>query len=79
MDWIELPDGTFDRGVLGGIVVGMIFFIFVALLRAYQRIRAFGLWNYLKSALTIQRDSLGLFLTLLVLLLVVILGYRRGP
>ena len=79
MDWIDLPDGTFDRGVLGGIVLGMLFFVLVALLRAYLRIRSFGLWNYLKSALTIQRDSLGLFLTLLTLLLAVILVYRRGP
>jgi len=79
MDWIELPDGTFDRGVLGGIAVGMVFFVFVALLRAFHRIRDFGLWNYLKSALRIERDSLGLFLTLLGLLLVVVLTIRREP
>lgn len=79
MDGIGLPDGTFERGVLGGILAGMLFFLLVALLRAFLRIRAFGLWNYLKSAFTIQRDSLGLFLTLLGLLLVVLLVYRREP
>ena len=79
MDCFAIPEGTFDRGVVGGIAAGMVFFVGVALLRAFQRIRTFGLWNYLKSALTIQRDSLGLFLTLLVLLLVTILVYRREP
>lgn len=75
LDW--LPDGTFDRGVVGGLIVGMALFVLVCLMRAFARIRTFGLWNYLSSALTIEDDSLGLFLTLLVLLLVVILVYPR--
>lgn len=75
LDW--LPEGTFDRGMVGGVLVGMAFFVFVCLLRAFARIRTFGLWNYLGSALKIEDDSLGLFLVLLVLLLVVLLVYHR--
>lgn len=75
MDWI--PDGTFDRGVAGGVLLGMAFFVGVCLLRAFARIRAFGLWNYLCSALAIEDDSLGLFLTLLVLLLAALLVWHR--
>ena len=72
-----LPEGTFDRGMAGGVLVGMAFFVLVCLLRAFARIRTFGLWNYLGSALKIEDDSLGLFLTLLALLLVVLIVYRR--
>jgi hypothetical protein len=75
MDW--LPDGTFDRGMVGGVMLGMAFFVLVCLMRAFARIRTFGLWNYFCSALTIEDDSLGLFLTLLVLLLVVVLVFYR--
>lgn len=75
MDW--LPEGTFDRGMVGGVLVGMAFFVLVCLLRAFARIREFGLWNYLCSALKIEDDSLGLFLTLLILLGVVTLVFYR--
>ena len=75
MDW--LPEGTIDRGMVGGVLLGMLFFVLVCLMRAFARIREFGLWNYLCSALKIEDDSLGLFLTLLGLLLVVIVVYRR--
>ncbi len=74
MDWI--PDGIFTRGVAGGLLVGMAWFVLVCLIRAFIHIRQFGLWNYLKSALTIENDSLGLFVVLLVLLLVTILFFR---
>ena len=73
MDW--LPDGWFDRGFMGGIKIGMAFFVLVCLYRAFDRIRAFGLWNYLASALKIENDSLGLLLVLLLLLLAVILCF----
>ena len=74
-----LPDGWFDRGVVGGILVGMAFFVLVCLHRAFDRIRTFGLWNYLASALKIEDDSLGLLLVLLLLLLVVILVFGTEP
>ncbi|HZE97169.1 MAG TPA: hypothetical protein VE981_09080 [Planctomycetota bacterium] len=75
---LSLPDGTFDRGVVGGVLLAMAFFVFVCLMRALVYIREYGLWNYLKSAFKIQNDSLGLFLVLLVLLLVVLLFFRSG-
>jgi len=73
MDW--LPDGWFDRGFMGGIKIGMALFVLVCLYRAFDRIRTFGLWNYLASALKIEDDSLGLLLVLLLLLLAVILCF----
>jgi hypothetical protein len=74
-----LPDGWFDRGVVGGLMIGMAFFVLVCLARAVDRIRTFGLWNYLASALKIEDDSLGLLLGLLLLLLVVILVFGTEP
>ena len=74
-----LPDGWFDRGVMGGIMFGMAFFVLVCLCRAFDRIRTFGLWNYLASALKIENDSLGLLLGLLLLLLAVILVFGVEP
>jgi hypothetical protein len=80
MSWdFPLPEGTFTHGVVGGLLVGMAFFVLVCLLRALAHIREFGLWNYLKSAFRIDNDSMGLFLVLLTLLLVVILFFRREP
>ncbi|MBV8881936.1 MAG: hypothetical protein JO332_18410 [Planctomycetaceae bacterium] len=79
MDLTGLPEGTFDRGVVGGVLLAMAFFVLVCLLRALTYIREYGLWSYLKGAFRIQNDSLGLFLVLLVLLLVVILFFRREP
>ncbi len=79
MDLSWLPPGIFDRGVVGGVLVAMGFFVFVCLLRAGSYIRVYGLWSYLKSAFRIQNDSLGLFLVLLVLLFVTILFFRREP
>lgn len=76
MDWPGLPDGTFTIGAVGGFVAAMAFFVLVCLARAASRIRTFGLWNYLCSALKIEQDSLGLFLVLLVLLLVTLLCFR---
>jgi len=76
MDWPWLPDGTFTMGAVGGLIVGMVFFVVVCLSRAAARVRTFGLWNYLTSALKIEDDSLGLFLVLLVLLLVTVLFFR---
>ena len=74
-----LPDGWFNRGVMGGIMFGMMFFVLVCLHRAFNRIRTFGLWNYLASALKIEDDSLGLLLALLVLLLAAILVVGVEP
>ena len=76
MEWPTLPEGTFAMGAGGGLLVGMAFFVLVCLSRAAARIRTFGLWNYLTSALKIEQDSLGLFLVLLVLLFVTILFFR---
>jgi hypothetical protein len=73
--WI--PDGTITKGVVGGLLAGMTFFVLVAFMRTAVRIRRTGLWNWMKSSLSIERDSLGLFLVLLVLLLVVLLVYPR--
>jgi len=77
MEWWGLPEGTFAVGAVGGFIAAMIFFVLVCLARAASRIRAFGLWNYLCSALKIEQDSLGLFLVLLVLLFVTVLVFRR--
>ncbi len=74
-----LPDGWFQRGFLGGIVIGMAFFVLVCLYRAFDRIRTFGLWNYLASALKIENDSLGLLLGLLLVLLAVLLCFGTDP
>jgi hypothetical protein len=79
MEWTGLPAGTFDHGVVGGLLLGMAFFILVSLARAAATIREYGLWSYLKGAFRIQNDSLGLFLVLLVLLFVTILFFRREP
>ena len=76
MEWPWLPEGTLTKGVLGGLIAGMVFFVLVCLLRAAFYVRHYGLWCYLKSALRIENDSLGLFLILLVLLLVVLLFFR---
>ena len=76
MNWPMLPDGTLTTGALAGLLVAMAFFVLVCLARAAARIRAFGLWNYLCSALKIEQDSLGLFLVLLVLLFVALLVFR---
>ena len=78
MEWSGLPEGTFSVGAVGGFLVAMTFFVVVCLWRAFDRIRTFGLWNYLTSALRIENDSLGLFLVLLVLLLVTILLFRTS-
>ena len=77
MDWPMLPEGTFAIGAVGGLLVGMAFFVLVCLARAWDRIRTFGLWNYLCSALKIEQDSLGTFLVLLVLLFVTLLFFRN--
>ncbi|RPH48991.1 MAG: hypothetical protein EHM91_03610 [Planctomycetota bacterium] len=74
-----LPDGWFNRGVMGGIMFGMMFFVLVCLHRAFNRIRTFGLWNYLASALKIEDDSLGLLLGLLLVLLATILVFGVEP
>jgi len=71
-----LPDGTFNRGVVGGVLLAMVFFVLVCLLRALVYIREYGVWSYLKGAFRVQNDSLGLVLVLLVLLFVVILFFR---
>jgi hypothetical protein len=78
MAWSGLPEGTFTIGAVGGLLAAMTFFVVVCLWRAFDRIRTFGLWNYLTSALTIENDSLGLFLVLLVLLFVTILLFRTS-
>lgn len=72
-----LPEGTFTKGVVGGLAAGLAFFVLVAFLRTAVRIGRGGFWNWLKSAFRIEQDSLGLFLTLLVLLFVVLLIYPR--
>jgi hypothetical protein len=76
MEWSGLPEGTFAVGAVGGLLAAMAFFVLVCLWRAFDRIRTFGLWNYLTSALKIESDSLGLFLLLLILLLVTRLFFR---
>ena len=76
MDWPWLPEGTFTVGAVGGFILAMVFFVLVCLARAAARIRTFGLWSYLCSALKIEQDSLGLVLLLLVLLFVTILVFR---
>jgi len=76
MVWSGLPEGTFAIGAIGGLVVGMAFFVLICLWRAFDRIRTVGLWNYLVSALKIETDSLGLLLVLLILLLVTLLTFR---
>jgi len=77
MELPGLPAGTFERGVVGGVLLAMAFFVLVCLMRALVYIRQYGVASYLKGAFRIQNDSLGLFLILLVLLLVVILFFRR--
>jgi hypothetical protein len=77
MDWPWLPEGTFTIGAVGGFIVAIAFFVLVCFWRAAARIRTFGLWNYLASALRIEDDSLGLFAILLGLLLVTLLFFRR--
>lgn len=76
MDWPWLPEGTLARGAVGGLILGMLFFVVVCLMRAAFFVRRYGLWCYLKSAFTIENDSLGLFLVLLILLLVTVLFFR---
>jgi hypothetical protein len=73
MDW--LPEGTFDRGVVSGLLVGMAWFVLVSLYRSALYIGEFGLWRWLTSALRIEQDSLGLILLLLILLLVTVLTF----
>ena len=70
-----LPAGTFDRGVIGGLLVGMLWFVLVGLYRSALYIGEFGLWNWLKSAFRIQQDSLGMILLLLILLLITVLTF----
>ena len=74
MDW--LPKGTLEKGAVGGLMFGMALFVLVCLMRAGFYIRHYGLWSYLKSALKIENDSLGLFLVLLTLLLVVVVFFK---
>ncbi len=71
-----LPEGTFNHGVVGGLLVGMAFFVLACLLRALAHIREFGVWNYLKSAFRIDNNSMGLVLVLLTLLLVVVFFFK---
>ena len=78
MEWSGFPEGTFTIGAVGGLLVAMAFFVVVCLWRAFDRIRTFGFWNYLTSALTIENDSLGLFLVLLILLFVTILLFKTS-
>ena len=75
----QIPDGIFSHGVVGGLIAAMAFFVIVCQLRALTHIREYGLWSYLKAAFRIKNDSLGLFLVLLTLLLVVVLFFRREP
>jgi hypothetical protein len=74
MDW--LPTGTFDKGVVGGLVVGMSWFLLVCFFRSAVHIHRNGLWCWFKSGLKVEHDSLGLFLVLLILLLAVVLLFR---
>lgn len=73
MEW--LPAGTFDRGVIGGLLVGMVWFVLVSLYRSALYIGQFGLWRWLTSAVRIEQGSLGLILLLLLLLLVTVLTF----
>jgi hypothetical protein len=73
MNW--LPEGTFDRGVVRGLLVGMAWFILVSLYRSAVTIAQFGLWRWLTSAFRIEHGSLGMILLLLVLLLVTVLCF----
>jgi len=57
----------------------MAFFVLVCLSRSFAYVREFGVLSYLKGALRIQKDSLGMILLLLVLLLIVTLFFRREP
>ena len=75
MDW--LPDGTFDRGVAGGLLVGMGWFVLVCLGRSASFIGEYGIWAWLKSAFKIEHGSLGLILVLLLLLLATLLCFPR--
>jgi hypothetical protein len=70
-----LPAGTFDRGVIGGLLVGMLWFVLVGLYRSALYIGEFGFWRWLKSAFQIRQDSLGLILLLLILLLITVLTF----
>jgi hypothetical protein len=76
MDW--LPAGTFDRGVVGGVLVGMAWFVLVCLCRTVVYMAQFGVWSWLKSAFRIEEGSLGLFLVLLILLLATLLCFPPG-
>jgi len=76
IDWPALPEGTFATGAVGGFIVAIAWFVLVCLARTLARIRTFGFWNYLCSALRIEEDSLGLFLVLLVLLFVTLMVFR---
>jgi hypothetical protein len=67
-----LPEGTFDRGVVGGVLVGLAWFVLVSLYRSGHYIGQFGLWRWLTSAFRIEEGSLGLILLLLILLLVTV-------
>ncbi len=73
MEW--LPAGTFDRGVAGGMMVAMAWFVVVCLYRSLHYIAEFGLWSWLTSALKIERDSLGLILLLLGLLVAALICF----
>jgi len=79
MDLNYLPAGTFDRGVVGGVLLAMAFFVAVCLMRSFAFVREFGIVSYLKGTFRIQKDSLGTILLLLVLLFVVTLFFRREP
>ena len=70
-----LPPGTFDRGVVGGVLAGMLWFVLVSLYRSARYVGQFGFWRWLGSAFRIEQDSLGLILLLLVLLLVTVLVF----
>jgi hypothetical protein len=73
MNWV--PEGTFDRGVIGGLTLGLAWFVLVCVGRSLAYICRFGLWSWLKSALKIEHGSLGLVLLLLILLLVTVLTF----
>ena len=71
MEW--LPEGTFDRGAVSGLLLGMAWFVLVCLYRSLLYMGQFGIWSWLKSAFKIEQGSLGLVLVLLLLLLVTVL------